>query len=110
MTQAPPHSLLQALVGDEEVGALFSNESELAALFESSLARLTRGDVNALAARHRLPLGVVQSAGELAEEGDVLGAALSSVLRSHVARAAGDADRARFEAQNQYLVQQYDAI
>jgi len=45
-----------------------SHASELAALFEGSLARLTRGEVNALAARHRLPLGVVQSAGELADD------------------------------------------
>ncbi|KQP19265.1 hypothetical protein ASF45_24590 [Pseudorhodoferax sp. Leaf265] len=45
-----------------------SHGSELAALFDASLATLTRKEVNALAARHRLPLGVVQSAGELADD------------------------------------------
>ncbi len=41
MTQALLFPLLQALVGDEEVGALFSNESELAALLrvEAALAQ-----------------------------------------------------------------------
>jgi len=40
MTQALPHPLLQALVGDEEVGALFSNDAELSALLrvEAALA------------------------------------------------------------------------
>jgi 3-carboxy-cis,cis-muconate cycloisomerase len=40
MIQALPYPLLQALVGDEEVGALFSNEAELQALLrvESALA------------------------------------------------------------------------
>ncbi|MBB4041587.1 3-carboxy-cis,cis-muconate cycloisomerase [Microvirga flocculans] len=40
MTQTLPHSLLQALVGDEEVGAFFSDEAELEALLrvESALA------------------------------------------------------------------------
>lgn len=42
--------------------------AELSALFEASLANSTRAEVNALAVRHRLPLGVVQSAGELAED------------------------------------------
>jgi len=36
--QAHPHSLLQALVGDEAVGAFFSNEAELAALLETEAA------------------------------------------------------------------------
>ncbi|MBJ6125717.1 3-carboxy-cis,cis-muconate cycloisomerase [Microvirga splendida] len=41
MTQTPPNPLLQALVGDEEVGAFFSNEAELSALLriESALAQ-----------------------------------------------------------------------
>jgi 3-carboxy-cis,cis-muconate cycloisomerase len=40
MTQALPFPLLQALVGDEEVGAFFSNEAELSAMLqvESALA------------------------------------------------------------------------
>jgi 3-carboxy-cis,cis-muconate cycloisomerase len=40
MTQTLPYPLLQALVGDEEVGALFSNEAELSALLrvEAALA------------------------------------------------------------------------
>lgn len=40
MIQALPYPLLQALVGDEEVGALFSNEAELQALLrvEAALA------------------------------------------------------------------------
>ncbi|MGF9764069.1 3-carboxy-cis,cis-muconate cycloisomerase [Microvirga sp. 0TCS3.31] len=40
MTQTLPYPLLQALVGDEEVGALFSNEAEISALLrvESALA------------------------------------------------------------------------
>ncbi len=40
MTQALPYPLLQALVGDEEVGALFSNEAEISALLrvEAALA------------------------------------------------------------------------
>lgn len=41
---------------------------ELSGLFEASLARLTRNEVKALAARYRLPLGVVQTAGELADD------------------------------------------
>jgi len=45
MTQRPPHPLLQALVGDEEVGALFSNEAELAAMLrvEAALAEAQAG-------------------------------------------------------------------
>ncbi len=41
MTQTLPYPLLQALVGDEEVGALFSNEAELSALLrvEAALAQ-----------------------------------------------------------------------
>ena len=41
MTQMLPYPLLQALVGDEEVGALFSNEAELSALLrvEAALAQ-----------------------------------------------------------------------
>ncbi|MBF9198001.1 3-carboxy-cis,cis-muconate cycloisomerase [Microvirga sp. BT290] len=41
MTQTLPYSLLEALVGDEEVGALFSNEVELSALLrvEAALAQ-----------------------------------------------------------------------
>ncbi len=41
MTRTLPHPLLQALVGDEEVGAFFSNEAELAALLrvEAALAQ-----------------------------------------------------------------------
>ncbi len=40
MTSMLPYALLQALVGDEEVGALFSNEAELSALLsvEATLA------------------------------------------------------------------------
>jgi 3-carboxy-cis,cis-muconate cycloisomerase len=40
MTQTLPHPVLQALVGDEEVGAFFSNEAELAAMLrvEAALA------------------------------------------------------------------------
>lgn len=40
MTQTLPYPLLQALVGDEEVGAFFSNEAELSAMLrvESALA------------------------------------------------------------------------
>ncbi|MFC1455377.1 3-carboxy-cis,cis-muconate cycloisomerase [Microvirga arabica] len=38
MTQTLPHPLLQALVGDEEVGALFSNEAELSALLRVEAA------------------------------------------------------------------------
>ena len=40
MTSMLPYALLQALVGDEEVGALFSNEAELSALLsvEAALA------------------------------------------------------------------------
>jgi crotonobetainyl-CoA:carnitine CoA-transferase CaiB-like acyl-CoA transferase len=45
-----------------------AHAAELSGLFEASLARLTRAEVNALAAHHRLPLGVVQSAGELADD------------------------------------------
>lgn len=45
-----------------------AHAAELSELFEASLATLTRAEVNALAARHRLPLGVVQSAGELADD------------------------------------------
>jgi crotonobetainyl-CoA:carnitine CoA-transferase CaiB-like acyl-CoA transferase len=45
-----------------------AHAAELSARFEASLAKLTRAEVNALAARHRLPLGVVQSASELAED------------------------------------------
>lgn len=45
MTQRLPHPLLQALVGDEEVGALFSNEAELAAMLrvEAALAEAGAG-------------------------------------------------------------------
>ncbi|HSV54299.1 MAG TPA: CoA transferase [Burkholderiaceae bacterium] len=43
-----------------------AHSAELSGLFEASLAKLTRAEVNALAARHRLPLGVVQSPRELA--------------------------------------------
>ena len=41
MTQTLPYPLLQALVGDEEVGAFFSNEAELSAMLrvEAALAR-----------------------------------------------------------------------
>jgi 3-carboxy-cis,cis-muconate cycloisomerase len=46
MTQALPYPLLQALVGDEEVGALFSNEAELAALLQTEAA-LARGEAQA---------------------------------------------------------------
>ncbi len=35
MTRTLPFPLLQALVGDEEVGALFSNEAELAAMLQA---------------------------------------------------------------------------
>ncbi|WP_262031950.1 3-carboxy-cis,cis-muconate cycloisomerase [Microvirga sp. Mcv34] len=40
MTWTPPHPVLQALVGDGEVGAFFSNEAELAAMLrvEAALA------------------------------------------------------------------------
>jgi 3-carboxy-cis,cis-muconate cycloisomerase len=38
MTHALPFPLLQALVGDEEVGALFSNEAELAAMLQAEAA------------------------------------------------------------------------
>src|SRR5690606_16987084 len=38
MTGTPPRPLLSALVGDEEVEALFSNEAELAALLEVEAA------------------------------------------------------------------------
>jgi len=38
MTATPPRPLLSALVGDEEVEALFSNEAELAALLEVEAA------------------------------------------------------------------------
>src|SRR3712207_6620305 len=38
MTQALPYPLLQALIGDEEVGALFSNEAELSALLRVQAA------------------------------------------------------------------------
>ena len=38
MTQTLPFPLLQALVGDEEVGALFSNEAELAAMLQAEAA------------------------------------------------------------------------
>ncbi|MBA1157386.1 3-carboxy-cis,cis-muconate cycloisomerase [Microvirga mediterraneensis] len=40
MTQTPPHPILQALVGDGEVGAFFSDEAELAAMLrvETALA------------------------------------------------------------------------
>lgn len=40
MTRTLPHPVLQALVGDEEVGALFSNEAELSAMLrvEAALA------------------------------------------------------------------------
>lgn len=45
-----------------------AHAGELSGLFEAALARLTRAEVNALAACHRLPLGAVQSAGELADD------------------------------------------
>jgi 3-carboxy-cis,cis-muconate cycloisomerase len=38
MTRTLPFPLLQALVGDEEVGALFSNEAELAAMLQAEAA------------------------------------------------------------------------
>jgi 3-carboxy-cis,cis-muconate cycloisomerase len=38
MTEALPYPLLNALVGDEEVGALFSNEAELAAMLRVEVA------------------------------------------------------------------------
>ncbi|MEE1656549.1 3-carboxy-cis,cis-muconate cycloisomerase [Microvirga sp. CF3062] len=38
MTQTLPYPLLQALVGDEEVGALFSNEAELSAMLRTEAA------------------------------------------------------------------------
>jgi 3-carboxy-cis,cis-muconate cycloisomerase len=40
MTQTLPFPVLQALVGDEEVGAFFSNEAELSAMLrvEAALA------------------------------------------------------------------------
>jgi crotonobetainyl-CoA:carnitine CoA-transferase CaiB-like acyl-CoA transferase len=45
-----------------------AHAAELSGLFEASLANLNRAEVNALATRHRLPLGVVQSAGELVND------------------------------------------
>jgi 3-carboxy-cis,cis-muconate cycloisomerase len=38
MVKMLPHPLLDALVGDEEVGALFSNEAELAAILHAEVA------------------------------------------------------------------------
>jgi len=45
MTQMLPYPVLQALVGDEEVGAFFSNEAELAAMLrvETALAEAEAG-------------------------------------------------------------------
>jgi 3-carboxy-cis,cis-muconate cycloisomerase len=45
MTEPLPHPVLQALVGDEEVGAFFSNEAELSALLrvEAALAEAEAG-------------------------------------------------------------------
>jgi 3-carboxy-cis,cis-muconate cycloisomerase len=45
MKQTLPYPLLQALVGDEEVGALFSNEAEISALLrvEAALAQAEAG-------------------------------------------------------------------
>jgi len=45
-----------------------AHAAELSGLFEAALANLTRAEVSALAARHRLPLGAVQSVGELADD------------------------------------------
>jgi 3-carboxy-cis,cis-muconate cycloisomerase len=38
VTQMPPHSLLQALVGDEEVGAFFTSDAELSAMLQVEAA------------------------------------------------------------------------
>ena len=55
MTTMLPHPVLQALVGDEEVGAFFSNEAELSAMLrvEAALAEAeeTVGLIDGEAAR-----------------------------------------------------------
>ena len=46
MTQTLPYPVLQALVGDEEVGAFFSNEAELSAMLQAEAA-LAEGEARA---------------------------------------------------------------